>query len=105
MNKIYLVKEFFTNVETIEEHNGYSFSVGEALTIVILGSFCGLRNINQIHQWATSKRISKFLKKYFGIEKIPCYYWLLCLLKIIVPASLNKYFGSATLNKTKNIRT
>jgi len=32
------------------------------------------------------------LTKHFGIEKIPCYYWLLCLLKMIKPKSLNDCF-------------
>jgi hypothetical protein len=39
--------EYFSEVETTEEHNGYFCSVGEVLTIVILGSICGLRNTNQ----------------------------------------------------------
>jgi predicted transposase YbfD/YdcC len=88
----YRIKEYFTSVETTEEHNGYSFSAGEALTIVILGSFCGLRNSSQIHQWASNIRVKDFLSEYFGIVKIPCYYWLLCLLKLIVPTSLNRCF-------------
>jgi len=57
---------------------------------VLLGTLCGLRNVNQIHQWAVSGRVSEFLAEHFGIKAIPCYYWLLCLLKIIKPESLNK---------------
>ena len=86
------IKEYFEDVETTEEHAGYYYSVVEALTIVILGSFCGLRNTKQIHQWATSTNVSEFLMKHFSICKIPCYYWLLCLLKIIKPKSLNQCF-------------
>jgi len=92
MDKKHKIQEYFTEVETTEEHNGYSFSVGEALTIVILGSFCGLRNASQIHQWASNGRVKEFLAEYFGLEKIPCYYWLLCLLKLIEPESLNRCF-------------
>ena len=92
MEKSYKIKEHFKNVETTDEHNGYSYSVGEALTIVILGSFCGLRNSSQVHQWATNTRVKDFLAEYFGIKKIPCYYWLLCLLKLINPTSLNRCF-------------
>lgn len=66
--------------------------MGEALTIVILGSICGLRNVNQIHQWATSERVAGFLAKHFCIQNIPCYYWLLCLLKMAKPESLNACF-------------
>ena len=83
---------YFEDVETEEEHNGYFCSVGEALTIVILGSICGLRNVNQIHQWAENQRVREFLAKHFDVRSIPCYYWLLCLLKLAKPESLNACF-------------
>jgi len=92
MEKNIKIVEYFKDVETTEEYNGYFCSVEGALTIVILGSFCGLRNVNQIHQWACNKRVCEFLSEHFGIEKIPCYYWLTCLLKIIKPKSFNKCF-------------
>ena len=92
MEKTYKLVESFQGVETTEEHSGYFYSVGETLTIVILGSFCGLKNVNQIHQWATNERVRDFLRENFAIEKIPCYYWILCLLKLIVPESLNHHF-------------
>jgi predicted transposase YbfD/YdcC len=57
---------------------------------VILGSLCGLKNVSQISQWAENERVREFLAEYFGIKKVPCYYWILCLLKIIDPVSLNK---------------
>ena len=84
--------DYFDHVETEKEHNGYHYSVGEAITIMILGSFCGLRNVSQIHQWANHEHTKDFLRDNFGICKIPCYYWLLCLLKIMKPASLNQCF-------------
>jgi predicted transposase YbfD/YdcC len=86
------IREYFSEVETTREYNGYFCSVGKALTIVILGCMCGLRNTNQIRQWASSQRVSEFLSKHFGINAIPCYYWLLCLLKLIKPDSLNRCF-------------
>lgn len=92
MEKRETITEYFTAVETTKEYKGYFCSVGEAVTIVILGSFCGIRNVNQIHQWASNSRVSEFLKEHFGISKIPCYYWLLCLLKIIKRESLNQCF-------------
>ena len=84
--------KYFSELETSKEHKGYFCSVGEAVTIVTLGTICGLRNVSQIHQWAENPRVSEFLREYFGIENIPCYYWLLCLLKIIKPESLNRCF-------------
>ena len=86
------LREYFSEVETTREHNGYFCSVVEALTILILGSICGLRNANQIHQWASYRRESEFLSNHFQINTIPCYYWFLCLLKLIKPCSLNLCF-------------
>lgn len=42
----------------------------------------------QIHRWAESERTSVFLKEKYGIERIPCC-WLLSLLRLIKPQSLN----------------
>jgi predicted transposase YbfD/YdcC len=84
------LKEYFTEVETIKEHNGYFYSVGEALTVVILGTLSGLKNVSQINQWSENEKVRCFLARNFGIERIPCYYWMLCLLKLIEPKSLNR---------------
>lgn len=94
MDKTNRITEYFADVETTQEHNGYFFSVGETLTIVILGTLCGLRNTSQIHQWAAHSRVSEFLEKYFKIKNVPCYYWFLCLLKIVSPKSLNQCFAN-----------
>jgi len=90
MDKTIRITEYFADVETTKEHNGYFCSVGEALTVVILGSLCGLRNVSQISQWAANERIKGFLAGHFRIERIPCYYWMLCLLALIKPTSLNQ---------------
>ena len=65
----------------------------DIITIAILGSICGLRNVHQIHQWAASDKVSKFLKEKFGISHVPCYYWILRLLQLIKPESLNSCFA------------
>jgi len=92
MGKIWEIVEYLVDLETTKDYTGYTYSVGETLTIVILGMFCGLRNISQIHQWSSSERVKTFLREHFGILKIPCYYWMLCLLKIIKPESFNRCF-------------
>ncbi len=98
--------EFFEELETTKEYDGYFCSVVEAMTIVILGSICGLKNVSQIHQWASNEKIKKFLKEKFQIKRVPCYYWLLCLLKLVKPESLNKCFikwmESILPNKSKD---
>jgi predicted transposase YbfD/YdcC len=93
MEKKTKITEYFASVETTKEHKGYFCSVGEALTIVILGSICGLKNVSQIQQWAADSRTREFLANHFSIESVPCYYWMLCLLKIINPKSLNRCFS------------
>ncbi|MDR2570945.1 MAG: ISAs1 family transposase [Oscillospiraceae bacterium] len=92
MEKTYRLPEYFEEVETEKEHNGYFCSVKETLTIVILGSFCGLQNVKRIHQWAVNARVQEFLISSFGITAIPCYFWMLSLLKIIKPKSFNRCF-------------
>ena len=82
--------DFMEEVESEREYDGYYYSLGEALSIVVLGSLCGLKNVSQIHQWAESERTREWLKEKFAIERIPCYYWLLSLLKIVKPESLNR---------------
>ena len=37
--------DFFEEVETTEEYNGYFCSIAEAVGIVVLGSLCGFRNV------------------------------------------------------------
>lgn len=87
------ISEYFEEVEVIKEYDGYYYSISEAITIVILGSICGLKNVSQIQQWASNARTSEFLKEEFGIEHVPCYYWLLCLLKLVKTDSLNRCFA------------
>lgn len=82
--------DFFEEVESTEEYNGYFCSIAEAISIVVLGSLCGLKNVSQIHQWAESEHVSEFLKEKFGINHIPCYYWLLVLLKMVKTDTLNQ---------------
>ena len=88
--EIIRIHDYFDEVETVKEHNGYFCSVGEALTVVIIGTLCGLRNVSQINQWSENEKVRGFFGRHFGIERIPCYYWMLCLLKLIEPKSLNQ---------------
>lgn len=88
--KAEMLLDFMEEVESEQEYSGYYYSIGEALTIVVLGSLCGLKNVSQIHQWAESDKTSEWLKEKFAIERIPCYYWLLSLLKMVKPESLNQ---------------
>ena len=86
------LSEYFSEVETVEEYNGYFFSASAAITISILGTFCGLRNIQKIHQWASNSKIRAFLSEDFGIEDIVCYSWFTQVLGLIDPVSFDKCF-------------
>ena len=77
-------------LETEREYDGYFCSIKDALIIVILGSLCDLQSVKKIHQWAVSAHVKKFLTETFGIKRIPCYWWLLSLLAIVTPESLNQ---------------
>lgn len=50
--------------------------------------------MSRIHQWATNDRVSEFLREEFGINHVPCYYWLLCLLKMVKMESINQCFAN-----------
>ena len=87
-----IITEYFEEVEIEKEYDGYYYKISEVITIVILGSICGLKNLSQIHQWAVKDRTKELLREEFGIYQVPCYYWITCMLKLIKPESLNKCF-------------
>ena len=84
------LEEALAVLETEREYDGYFCSVQDAVIIVILGSLCDLQSVKKIHEWATTEHIRTFLAETFGIKRIPCYWWLLSLLAIIRPESLNE---------------
>ena len=86
------ITEYFEEVETEEKYNGYFCRIPEIITIAILGSIRGLKNVSQIHQWTSNDRVSEFLKEKFSINHVPCYYWILCMLKMIKTETLNQCF-------------
>ena len=92
-------------LETEVEYDGYFCSIKDAVIIVTLGNMSELKSVMRIHSWATTKAVSTFLAQAFGInnpdaehrgikafariKRIPCYGWLLELLALIKPDSLN----------------
>jgi len=86
------ITEYFSEVELTETYEPYFCSVEEAIVIVIIGTFCGFRNLKQIHQWADHDKIKEILAEHFGVSHVPCYYWLTHLLKILEPQSMSECF-------------
>jgi predicted transposase YbfD/YdcC len=93
----------FEEIETEREYDGYFFSVSAVITIAICGTFCGLRNMKQIHQWASNEKIKEFLKNNFGIEFVPCYSWFTQILGLIKPESFSKCFTKWICRMTGDI--
>jgi predicted transposase YbfD/YdcC len=86
------ITEYFEDVELTEDYEPYFCSVGDAITIVIVGTFCGFRNLKQIQEWANHEKIKVVLKDSFDVKHVPCYYWLTCLLKMLEPKSMSECF-------------
>ena len=87
------ISEYFREVKLTKMYEPYFCSVEEAISIVIIGTFCGFRNLKQIQQWANHDKTKEILREKFRIKNIPCYYWLTCLLKIIEAKSMNECFS------------
>jgi len=54
------------------EHDGYWYSIGDVLTILVCGMLCGLQRIDDIHDWAKAAPPRTFLETQFGITRTPC---------------------------------
>ena len=56
MERITFITEYFEEIEIEKEYDGYYYKISDVITIVILVSICGLKNLHQIHQWAIKDR-------------------------------------------------
>ena len=76
--------EIFLELETTKEHNGYFCSVADAMIIIILRIIYGLKNVSQIHQWAASEKIKKFLRKKEKTMKLKEFFNRKCKFDLLV---------------------
>jgi predicted transposase YbfD/YdcC len=88
----YTIEEYFGEVETKTQYDGYFYSVTEAIIVAILGTFCGLCDMKKIIQWASNERTRTFLKEHFAVYELPCYSWFTQILGNIKPESFNECF-------------
>jgi len=58
MESIANIQGYFAEIQTTKEHNGYYYSMGETLAVVIHGSLCGLRNVRQMNLRRASPAVS-----------------------------------------------
>ena len=59
-------------VDGASGHNGYWFSVCDALTIIVCGMLCGLQTVSDVHEWSKAAPVQKLLSAEFGMERFPC---------------------------------
>jgi predicted transposase YbfD/YdcC len=85
--------EKFSEPELTRKHDGYCHRVSDSLLITLLGNFCGLRDLNDIHDWATSVIARNFLRNHFAIFDVPSYSWFTQLLRLIDSNWLNTCFS------------
>ena len=86
------IKEEMGKNKTTEAYEGYFYSVSDAIKIMIIGLLCSQKTMKEIHEWATSKSVSKMLKEHFGIGRIPCYSQFTNIVGLIDSEELNKTF-------------
>jgi len=72
MDAISGLQKMMKEAEDSSKHDGYWYSVSEALIIMICGMLCSLQTIDDIHEWAKATPTQMFLREQFWIEKIPC---------------------------------
>ena len=66
------LQEEMKELEKDYSHDGYWYSISGVLTILVCGMLCGLRQVDDIHDWAKAGPTKAFLQKQFGISKSPC---------------------------------
>lgn len=100
MNIIEKIAEY----ENTVEKRGYYYKVSDMLKILILGLFCSLTTLYDIHVWANSPAAKSMLLEHFGIAKLPCYSHFTNLIALIDHQKLNDIFmdifGSMVHNLT-----
>jgi predicted transposase YbfD/YdcC len=92
MKELKQLRELLGEVRILRPYDGYFCSIRDALLITLCGSFCGLRDLQMIHQWANFPVSPAFLRDCFGIMRIPSYSWLAQILRLIDPISLSEKF-------------
>jgi len=72
MDAINGLQKMMKEAEKGAAHDGYWYSISEALIIMVCGMLCSLQTIDDIHEWSQAAPVQAFLKERFWIEKIPC---------------------------------
>jgi hypothetical protein len=72
MDILHGLREEMRLVEEGAAHDGYWYSISDILIILVCGMLCGLRLIDDVHDWAKAAPVRFFLEEQFKITKTPC---------------------------------
>ena len=86
------LQEEMRELDRASNHEGYWYSVTQALIILVCGMLCKQQTIDDIHEWSISKPARKFLEIEFGVTKIPCRAQFYNLLKYVDAKKFNMSF-------------
>jgi predicted transposase YbfD/YdcC len=79
-------------VEQGTKHDGYWYSIHDALIILLCGLLCRQETISEIHEWTESKPTKRFFEEEFGIKKIPSRAQFYNLLGCVDAGKFNYHF-------------
>jgi len=68
-----ILKKLQKELESLEDkqiHDGYWYTISEALIVFVCGMLCGLQRIDDIHDWAKANLTRSFLEKDFFTRSI-----------------------------------
>ena len=86
------LQESMKELEKETKHEGYWYSINEALIILLCGLLCHQKSISEIHEWTEAHPTKLFLAEEFGITRIPCRAQFYNILGCINADKLNYYF-------------
>ena len=92
MDAINGLQKMMKEAEKGAAHDGYWYSISEALIIMVCGMLCSLQTIDDIHEWSQASPVQAFLREKFWIEKIPCRAQFYNILACVDAEKFNKSF-------------
>ena len=92
MSTIKGLKQMAREAEKGSDHQGYWYSVKDALIIMVCGMLCGLQTIGDIYEWSKAGLPRAFLKRWFSIEDFPCRAQFYNILGYVDPEKFSRAF-------------
>ena len=86
------LQEAMKALEEESKHDGYWYSVHEALIILLCGLLCQQKTVSEIHEWTEAYPTRSFFADEFGITKFPCRAQFYNILGCVNAERFNYYF-------------